>query len=105
MYNLFLDDIRDPDWVFTDDREWVIARNVCEAIDHILVYGFPDFISFDHDLGYELETGYDFAKWLVDQDLDNDWITDEFSFHVHSANPVGAENIRCLLNNYLNFKF
>jgi hypothetical protein len=83
-----------------------------------LIKGIPDMISFDHDLGEdvaiskvkmgtskrqarkekkETKSGYDCAKWLVDYCLDNETPTPHFV--VHSANPVGAENIRGLLNN------
>ena len=52
-----------------------------------------------------LPTGYDFAKWLVDMDMDNIYkFPENFSFHVHSANPVGKANIEGYLNNYLNFR-
>ncbi|GAB3824380.1 cyclic-phosphate processing receiver domain-containing protein [Hymenobacter jeollabukensis] len=41
-----------------------------------------------------LYSGYDCAKWLVEQEL----LVERFN--VHSANPVGAANIRGLLENY-----
>lgn len=53
-------------------------------------YGIPDFISFDHDFGVDennnlLPTGYDFAKWLVEQDMNLDYtFPHNFSFYVHS---------------------
>ena len=45
----------------------------------------------------ETKSGYDCAKWLVDYCLDNGITIPNFG--VHSANPVGAENIRGLLVN------
>ncbi len=69
-------------------------------------YGIPDFISFDHDFGVDennnlLPTGYDFAKWLVEQDMNLDYtFPHNFSFYVHSANLVGKQNIKSYLNNY-----
>ena len=100
--NLFLDDIRNP----PEGREWTIARNYDEALAYAQVHGCPSYISFDHDLGEaDAETGYNFAQWLVEQDLENPgFIPEDFSFYVHSANPVGAENIRSLLNSYLKFR-
>lgn len=97
-YRLFLDDIRDA-----PGGDWVIARNAEEAKSIVQQKGFPSFISFDHDLGLE-ESGYDFAKWLVDYDMDNNVVPEDFSFNVHSANPVGATNIKSLLDNYISFK-
>jgi hypothetical protein len=43
----------------------------------------------------------DFAKWLVNLDLDGILMPDDFQFHVHSANPTGAANIQGLLDNYM----
>ena len=63
--------------------------------------GCPDFISFDNDLGRDLE-GIDLAKWLVEQDLDKPgFIPERFRFFVHSQNIVAAQRIRDLLNPYL----
>ena len=41
----------------------------------------------------------DCAKWLVDFCMDNK--VELPKFYVHSANPVGADNIRGLLNNFI----
>lgn len=114
-YKLYIDDIRNP-----PDGSWVVARSVDAAITYIRTYGFPRFISFDHDLGLKLRvrddnaiillaeeedteapSGFDFAKWLVNEDLENRWMARGFDYHVHSANPVGAANIRGLLDHYL----
>ena len=97
---IFLDDIR------TSSKEQfdVICRSSKEIIDFILKNGAPNYISFDHDLG-EAKTGYDVAKWIVEQDiLGNISIPEDFQFHVHSANPVGKINIEKYLTNYINFK-
>ncbi|MGK0446544.1 MAG: hypothetical protein ACJA2M_000313 [Polaribacter sp.] len=86
----------------------------------------PDFISFDHDLAdehytpekywddyaaskayqdsrnYTEKTGLDCAKWLIELCLDNNLNLP--NFYVHSHNPVGADNINGLLNNFNKFK-
>lgn len=96
-WKLFLDDIR------ACDDDCVLARSVPEAISLIENKGFPSFISFDHDLGDELPTGKDFVNLIIDKCLDRDWvIPKDFSFEVHSDNPVGSANIRETLNSYLN---
>jgi hypothetical protein len=95
---MFLDDERMP---VGDD--WVIVRSVPEAIACVEKNGIPNFISFDHDLEHRL-TGYDFAKWLVERDLDIGDMPADFTFYVHSQNPVGKANIEGLLNQYLAFK-
>lgn len=104
-WKLYLDDLRHP-----PSSDYVVARTVTEA--RILIHdkGFPVHISFDHDLGMDekgrlLESGYDFAKWIVESDQNGDiFIPIDFTFTVHSANPVGARNIFSLLDNYLTFK-
>ena len=103
-YKLFLDDIRDA-----PDNTWVVARNTEEAQLYIKENGFPYLISFDHDLGInenceELPTGYDFAKWVVEEDMPHGVLPENFEFWVHSANPVGARNIESYLLNYLKSK-
>lgn len=115
-YNLFIDDereIKDVTWMPWQVQEkyrsgvWAIARNA-DAVQAIVASrGMPDFISFDHDLGEDEETGYDIAKWFVELDMSEQ--TDfafptNFSFIVHSKNPVGKKNIESYLHNYLNFK-
>lgn len=101
-YNMFLDDLRDPPIVA--GRPWIIVRSFAEATAYVEQHGMPTFISFDHDLGEEAPTGYDFAKWLVNRHLDGiTCMPDEFQDQVHSANPPGAANIRGLLDRFLHF--
>ena len=103
MYSLFIDDERFPPEQ-TQKGDWVIARTQDEVKKIISERGFPDFISFDHDLGDEQPTGYDIAKYLVELDMDNAVIPDNFSFYVHSQNPIGAKNIQSYLDSYLRIK-
>lgn len=104
-WKLFIDDIRNP-----PNDDWVIARTSKKAIQLIKSFGFPTHISFDHDLG-EDDDAMKVAKWIVETDINevekgnNNWIPKNFSFTVHSANPVGKKNIESLLTQYLKFKF
>ena len=102
-YRMFVDDIRNPDWVYADQdtSDWQVCRTMAEAQDVISDLGWPAWISFDHDLGDNIPTGYDLAKWLVEQDLDGNLMPDDFTFVIHSANPVGAANIQGLLTGYM----
>jgi hypothetical protein len=102
-YKLFLDDVRELSRVHpdADPNDWVVCRDYNRAVAVIQHHGWPTFISFDHDLGEDTLTGYDLARWLVDRDLDQGDMPDDFAFAVHSANPVGAANIRGLLAGYL----
>jgi hypothetical protein len=105
MYHLFLDDERFPakNW---DDIDHKIVRNYDEAIQIMSEYGCPLSMSFDHDLGDpKAKTGYDVVKWMVEQDLNSGkiWFRKDFTFYVHSQNPVGGQNIQRFLENYFNF--
>lgn len=106
MYCIFLDDCRDPGWVYPDDLHvWSICRNFDDVKNLVMIFGIPNVISFDHDLGDNEPTGFDVAKWIVEGDLNGDHkIPQDFVYRVHSSNPVGCENIEYLLNNYLEFK-
>lgn len=102
---LYLDDLRE-----LPNDSYDLARSYDQAVEYIKNNGIPDFISFDHDLGVDsdnnlLPTGYDFTKWLVEMDMNGTYTFPiDFSFFVHSANPVGKANIESYLNNYLKFK-
>lgn len=126
MKYLFLDDERVPSdvtWIKIDRGvPWNIVRSYTEAVAWVRWHGFPDIISFDHDLGYEKwetdgttgivvvtsakeeKTGLDFAKWLIEYDLDTNTMPSDFSFTVHSMNPIGKIAIEKLITNYLMFK-
>ena len=120
MRYLFLDDERMPKdvyWILIGGvghwgADWQIVRSLEEAKDWVLKNGFPEVISFDHDLGMEHyegnyddgKTGYDFAKWLVEFDMDTKTMPENFTYTIHSKNPIGSENIDNLLKNYLRIK-
>jgi hypothetical protein len=115
MYNLFLDDERNPGdvtWIRLPSVEWVIVRSYEEAVNYVKKHGFMKIASFDHDLGMDHyagnyddgQTGYDFAKWLIEYDMDTNSMPENFKFIVHSMNPIGGENIRNLLGGYLRYR-
>jgi len=104
---LWLDDIRDPrtfPWLnnhyirYADTVVWV--KTFDQFVEYIKAHGFPSVISFDHDLADPKHdgSGYACAKWLVEYCQDHDLDLPEYG--VHSANPVGAENIHTLLHSY-----
>lgn len=105
VFRLFLDDLRTVEMVYpdADPADFVIVRNYEDFVSSILLRGRPDFISFDNDLGLGRDgevapDGYAAARWLVyDSGLDLRGLR----FHVHSANPVAADQIRGLLDHYL----
>lgn len=93
---LYIDDIRNPQ---TDN--WIIKRSSAEVIEFFERYKCPNYISFDHDLGGD-DTAMVIIKYMVNRDLDENgnFIPGNFEFNVHSANPVGAANIKGYLNAY-----
>lgn len=123
---LWLDDYRDPmkdSWlVFSPISQpfnviWV--KSYVEFVNWIKKEGLPDAICFDHDLGedqHEIrvkagmnkklsrkhkqleKTGHDCAKWLVNYCLDHKKKLP--LYNIQSANPVGKENIRSLLEQF-----
>ena len=103
-YKLFLDDIR-----FPATSDWTIARSMDDAVWYIQNKGIPYFIAFDHDLAHEHyiigdgeKTGYTFAKWFANYVMDHDiTLPANFGFDVHSMNPIGAENIRQYMSQWL----
>jgi len=99
-YRLFIDDLRDP-----VTSSWVKARTSAEAIALLETRGCPSEISFDHDLGGD-DTAMIVVKRMIEMDLDDSglFIPCDFTFSVHSANLVGAENIAALLHLYLQYR-
>lgn len=113
MYKLYLDDMR-----FPKSDGWTIVRSYDEFVYHIKLHGLPNEISFDHDLGKddeirniatgmskrqaralkkEIKSGYDCAKFLGEYCIENQLPLP--LWNVHSANPVGKENIEMYLKN------
>jgi len=84
---LWLDDIRDPKDHGKPEAIWVKTAEMAMAIlrkEHVT------FISFDHDLGTELD-GHDVATEI--ERLVYDGKIQMPQWAVHSANPVGEAEI------------
>ena len=105
-YNLFLDDLRDPNKFLKDIRTWVTVRSYSAFVKVINEQGLPKLISFDHDLPYQQpdgdyyteKTGLDCAKWLVEYCNKNGHNLPKYQ--VHSMNVEGTKNIKSLLESY-----
>lgn len=114
-YRIYLDDVRTP-----VDPSWVVVRNYDEFVEMVTKIGLEniDIISLDHDLGDSAmqewhknvyhnftlnydniteKTGYDCAKWLVEQWMNGKPVVDVYT---HSANAIGSANIMGYVNNY-----
>jgi hypothetical protein len=92
MYKMFIDDVRTP-----PQGDWVVVRSSEEALAYIVNNGMPSFISFDHDLGGD-DTSIVFLSRLVGQVWDG--LAVPPAYEVHSANPVGAANIRSFMDSW-----
>ena len=97
MYILFIDDERTVDMV--DQSGWPsnlpvkVARTSSEAIQIVQEEGLPAFCAFDHDLGGD-DTTMRFLHFLSGVVENQNDLPD---FAVHSANPVGSDNIRSFM--------
>lgn len=92
-YKLFIDDERMP-----ADVTYIVARSSAEAIEVLSKHGMPSEIAFDHDLG-GTDTAMPVVHWLADRVVTGDLhFRLGFSYSVHSQNPIGAANIRGLLD-------
>jgi hypothetical protein len=98
---LFIDDVRP-----SPNENWILVRSSAEAIGWLKTHGCPSEISFDHDLGGD-DTAMRVVHWMIETDMDMDgtFIPPRFRFNVHSANPVGRENIKGLLEGYLRHRW
>jgi len=80
------------------NQDLYIAEDVQHAKEHC---NFNEFsvIFLDHDLGNKMwvnsneeNTGYQFVKWLIKNDLQKNSL-----FYIHSMNPIGANKMFNLL--------
>ena len=92
---LWIDDLRNP-----PSTSWLHAVSVDQAKLAIHVYnkytGGDILISLDHDAGDYAKYGGDYIKfldWLEEKKL----VDDRYSFHIHSMNPVGVQNMRNII--------
>lgn len=95
---LFLDDERECNLELPPknaDAPWITARSSAEAINMVRTWGPPVRMSLDHDLGGD-DTAMIFLRWyeneLIDGRIHNLPVWD-----VHSANPVGRDNLVAFL--------
>ena len=102
VWKLFLDDERNP---VRDD--WVVCRSLSEVATVCRLQGLPNYASFDHDLGPGVEvdcfenTGMGVVRWMIESCMNDEFAwPQDFSWYVHSQNPVGVKNINRLLESW-----
>lgn len=95
-WTLFIDDERYP-----NDPNSRIARNSADAIWLVDNLGIPKHIDFDHDLGGD-DTSMKFLMWLEEKLIDGKLvIREDFTYSVHSQNPIGRKNIQDKMDLYI----
>lgn len=118
LYNLYLDDFREPIQSFLDTHNkiyvtttWDIVRNYVDFVKKIQECGVPEVISFDHDLAdehyvknviyddYREKTGFHCAKFLIEYCISHS-IQLPKTILIHSMNYQGSQNIRSLFTTY-----
>lgn len=89
MMKLWIDDIRPAPQGYM----WIV--NTAEAIKMILAFHNDiEEISLDHDAGEYVAYGGDYIKIL---DKMEEKGINNISIHLHTANPVGRENMRRII--------
>ena len=95
MIKLWIDDVRPA-----PNKEYFWVQSVNEAKDMIKYYiDYWDnaiLIDLDHDAGAEVTDGGDYIK-LLDWLEANNIVNEKFTFHIHSMNPVGIQNMRAII--------
>ena len=91
---VYVDDVR-----FPKTWGWVVCATYADAIFTLEKFWDKiDELSLDHDLGEE-KSGYDIAKWIEER-IEMDGWKPIPKMYVHSANPVGIQNIMAVFNKY-----
>lgn len=96
-WKLWLDDQHDdPEAPFRHPPDdFIASKSSTDAICLTKLFGIPEFISFDHDLG-DGDDAMVYINWLTDHLYDS--VVPEYA--VHSANPVGRDNIISKMNSW-----
>lgn len=88
---LWVDDVREA----PDGYIWI--KSVNEAKRIIETNSFDSIIiDLDHDAGDYVYDGGDYIK-LLDWLEIMGYVNDKYSFHIHSMNPVGVQNMRNII--------
>jgi hypothetical protein len=131
-YHLFLDDERNPGdvtWCNLPSARYTVVRNFDDFVRHVVSFGVPEFVSFDHDLAdvhyaigvrdAQLNSTGQLLFAVADNILDVDygaektgydcarWLADFCAdrgatfpkYAVHSMNPVGGIRIKQYVEN------
>lgn len=85
------------------ERTWMAATSFHRAIVLLEKHDFDE-VSLDHDIasfyGNKEMTGYDIVMWLVQRKVDGMYHVPPV-IKVHTANPVGRDNMQATIDRYL----
>jgi FAD synthase len=73
---------------YVDENEksqFVIARNIDDAIWYVRYWGIPEAVDLDFDLNHPNGNGKDFLEWLIFYDEEHSEIKYNFDFRCHSG--------------------
>jgi hypothetical protein len=88
---IYLDDVR-----IAPSKHWTLVRTAETAYEMIRNAHTREqemVLSLDHDLGECIPTGYDLLNWLEKDIVTEQGFRPKISFQIHSANPVGRDNM------------
>jgi len=94
---IFLDDEREPNFVYEDETDWILVKTPEEAIEYLRTNNVTR-ISLDHDLGLSDDrAGYTVILWIENEVAVNNFIPPEIL--IHSANTSAREKMERGRNN------
>ena len=84
-------------------KGWFNLATYETSINYFLFNGIPEFITFDNDLG-EPKEGIDIVNWLIEKDLDFNFLNNNFKFNIHSKNTEANRRMFNKLNDYKKYR-
>ncbi len=106
-WKLWLDDLRNPSVECPEITDFIWCRDCDQAMYYVKMWGPPFFMALDHDLGVPVpryaisgpgaapETVMKFLRWL-----ERNYPDSCPDYRIHSANPVGQENIQSFMESW-----
>jgi hypothetical protein len=106
-WKLWLDDLRDPLIESPNERNFIWCRDCAQAMYYVRMWGPPEFMALDHDLGVPVpryaisganaqsEDSMKFLRWLERMHPESCP-----EYRVHSMNPVGQKNIESFMESW-----
>lgn len=101
-WNLWIDDLRNPrlfDRLGWEEMQYIWASTVEQAIYFCQLWGPPEFMALDHDLGTDYlgnaRSVPEFLDWLQRNHPDS-----PPRYSIHTANPEAGANMRAFMESW-----